>query len=249
MKHLIPLLEGGLIFLTLEVFLFKPTFFLYIILAVTFFIILGMLIPKQRFLNRREFWHYLSSPLIFTWSAILLLLFFENIYFKHFFIFGAGVYIVFYFENLFYYLVMRGNETQISFLRMTNIMNVVSVFFLASGFYGIKTFLQVPIWVLTFIFFIFSSGLMYTSLWIIKQKFKEIVWEVVIVALLISQVFLFINFLPIGFYASGTLVGVLFYILSGIVTNHLRENKIPYKRYLIVGAILILLVVLTARWV
>ncbi|MBU1179681.1 hypothetical protein KJ885_01925 [Patescibacteria group bacterium] len=249
MGHLIPLLEGGLIFLTLEIFLFKPVWLVYVVLGLTLFIVLGMLVPKKRFLGGREFWHYLSGPLIFVWSSILLLLFFENIFFKHFFILGVAVYIFFYFENLFYYLVSGGKESSESFLRMTNMLGVVSIFFLAAGLYGVKTFIQLPIWLLNIIFFIFSAGLIYGSLWIIKQKFREVLWEVFIVALIISEFFLVIHFLPIGFYAGGAIVGVFYYIVAGILTNYLKNKQIPYKRYVITGLILLFVIVLTARWV
>ena len=249
MSHLIPLLEGGLIFLTLEAFLLKPTWFLYIVLAVTLIIVFGMLVPRQRFLGGQEFWHYLSGPLIFVWSSILLFLFFENIFLKHFFILAVGIYIFFYFENLLYYLVSGRENGKTSFLRMTNLMNVVSIFFLATGFYGIKTFIQLPIWLLNIIFFIFVGGLLYSSLWIIKHKFRKIFWEIFVVALVIAELFLVISFLPIGFYAGGAIVGVVYYVLAGIITNYLLKDEIPHKRYVITGLILLFIIVLTARWV
>jgi len=248
MIHIIPLLEGGLIFLTLETFLLKPQWLFYIVGAMSIFIILGLLIPKQRFLSGREFWHYLASPLIFTWSAIVLLTFFENIYFKHFFILSIGTYIFFYFENLFYYLILGKEKGENNFLRMTNMMNVVSVFFLAVGFYGIKTFLQLPIWILAIIFFIFGSGLIYSSLWIVKQNLKEIYIEVLAMALIITELFLATNFLPLGFYSSGAIVGIIYYIASGILINYLKSKDMAYKRYVFMGSALLLLVILTAKW-
>ena len=173
MGHIIPLVEGGLAFLTLELFLFKPTFLIYIVISLSFFIILGMLIPRKRFLSGREFWHYLSTPLIFIWSAVLLFIFLENIYFKHFFIFGTTLYLFLYFENLLHYFITTDKEGRNSFLRMTNLMNVVSIFFLSSGLFAIKTFIQLPTWMLSIIFLIFSAGLVYNSLSILKIKLKE----------------------------------------------------------------------------
>lgn len=248
MKHLIPLLEGGLIFLTLEIFLFRPEWLFFIAFILVFFIFLGMLVPKQRLLGGKEFWNFIPGPIIFLWSAVLLLLFFENVFFKHFFILGVSVYIIFYFENLFYYLIADKEEGEESFLRATNMMNVVSVFFLASGLYGIKTFIHLPIWILLIVFFIFSSGLIYVSLWIINQKFRKIIWEVFIPALIISEIFLVIHFLPIGFYAAGASVGIIYYSMAGILINFLKKDEIPYKRYLVTGLILLIMVVLTARW-
>lgn len=249
MGHLIPLLEGGLIFLALEIFILKPTFLIYCAIAATLFIFLGMLVPKQRFLGGAEFWHYIFNPLIFVWSSILLLMFFEGSYFKHFFILGIGVYIVFYFENLFYYLSSGREKNEENFSRAANIMNVISIFFLAAGLYGIKTFIQPPTWVLSVIFFIFSSALIYGALWIAKPSFRDIFWYVVVVSLIITELFAALNFLPIGFYADGAILGVLYYMAAGVMINFLKKGVPPYRRYLIIGSLLLLAVIATAKWI
>ncbi|MBU4421594.1 hypothetical protein L6259_02295 [Candidatus Parcubacteria bacterium] len=249
MKHIIPILEGTTIFLALEVLLFKPAWLIYIILLITFVIFLGVILPKKRLVGKNEFWHYLASPLIFIWSGTILLLFFENTYFRHFFVLGLSAYILFYFENFLYYLIASSDESRDSFLRINNLMNVVSVFFLSASFYGIKTFIQLHLWVLSIIFFIFSAGLIYSPLWTLKKKTKIIIPEMLVVALIITELFIAIQFLPIGFYASGALVGVLYYILSGILINYLKHGKIIYKRYIVVGLILLSLILFTARWV
>jgi hypothetical protein len=248
MGHLIPLLEGGLIFAALEVFLWKPVFLVYVAAAITVLIILGMLAPKQRFLDIVEFWHYIFNPLIFAWSAILLLLFFENIYFKHLFVLGIAVYIIFYFENLFYYLSSGKEKNEDNFSRAANIMNVVSIFFLAAGLYGVKTFIQLPVWMLGIIFFIFSGALVYGALWIVKPVFRDIFWEILVVSLIITELFVALNFWPIGFYADGAVLGILYYIIAGILVNFLKKGVAPYKRYLIIGSILLLAVLATAKW-
>ena len=249
MGHIIPLFTGGLIFLSLELFLFRPQLLFYEIGAMSLFLILGLSVPKRKFLSGKEFWHFLTNPLIFVWSSVILLLFFENIYFKHFFVLGVGIYVSFYFENLFYYLISGRGGGDSSFLRMTNMMNVVSVFFLAAGFYGIKTFIQLPMWLLTIVFFIFSSGLIYASLWTIKHNLREIYTEILVIALIMSEMFLAINLSPLSFYAAGAVAGIIFYVLSGITINFLKDGEIVYKRYVITGSILLLLVAATARWV
>ncbi|PIR67034.1 MAG: hypothetical protein COU51_00745 [Parcubacteria group bacterium CG10_big_fil_rev_8_21_14_0_10_36_14] len=249
MKHIIPILEGTIIFLALETILLKPTWLIYILLLTASVIFLGVLLPKKKFSGKNEFWHYLASPLIFVWSGTILLLFFENVYFKHFFVLGLGAYILFYFENFLYYLIVPSDESRDSFLRINNLMNVVSIFFLSASFYGIKTFIQLHLWLLSIIFFIFSLGLIYGPLWTLKKKTKIIIPEMLIAALIITELFTAIQFLPIGFYASGALVGILYYILSGVLINYLKYKKIVYRRYIIVGLILLFLILFTARWV
>lgn len=248
MIHLIPLIEGGLIFLTLEVFLFKPALWLYAMIAVTAFIVLGALIPKRKYSSRREFLHYIFNPLIFAWSAFLLLLFFENQYFRHLFVLGVAVYLFFYFENLFYYLIFEKEKNTDNFLRMTNLMNVVSIFFLATGLYGVKTFIQLPIWPLAGAFFIFSGALIYGVLGIVKPAFRDIMFDVIVLSLIIMEFFTVLSFLPIGFYAGGAILGIIYYILAGIVISFLKNASAPYKRYIIVGGILLGIVILTAKW-
>jgi len=249
MGHIIPLLEGGLAFLTLELFLFKPTLLVYIVIALSIFIILGMLIPRKRFLSGREFWHYLSTPLIFIWSAVLLFIFLENIYLKHFFILGTTIYLFLYFENLFHYFITTDKDGRNNFLRMTNLMNVVSIFFLSAGLFAIKIFIQLPIWMLSSIFFIFSAGLIYNSFSILKIKLKEIFWEILILSLLMTEFFIAIHFLPVGFYTAGAILAIIFYMFAGVLINKMKHKEVNYKRYVITGFILLFMVLLTARWV
>jgi len=234
--------------LALEIFLLKPVFLIYVVLAITILIFLGILIPKQRFLDGAEFWHYIFNPLIFIWSAILLLLFFENTYFKHFFALGAAVYIIFYFENLFYYVSSGKEKNEENFSRTTNIMNVVSVFFLAAGLYGVKTFIQLPTWILATVFFALSSTLIYGAFWVIKPVWRDIILEIFIVALIVTELFIALSFLPIGFYADGAILGIIYYMLAGIMTNFLKKGEAPYRRYLAIGSLLLLFVIATAKW-
>lgn len=248
MVHLIPLLEGGLIFLTLESFLFKPTAWIYVIVGMALIISLGMIVPKKKFLSWREFLHYIFNPVIFVWSACLLLLFFENVYFRHFFVLGVGVYIFFYFENLFYYLVSGNEESADGFLRITNLMNVVSVFFLAAGLYGVKTLIQLPIWLVSIVFSALLGALIYGAFGLVKPVPKEIVWDILIVSLIMAEFFVVLNFLPIGFYAAGAVLGIIYYMIAGIVINFLKKGTAPYQRYLLVGGALLLVVILTAKW-
>ncbi len=248
MIHLIPLFEGGLIFLTLEVFLFKPASWIYAMAAITALIFLGALIPKRKYSSRRDFFHFIFNPLIFAWSAFLLLLFFENIYFRHFFVLGVAAYLFFYFENLFYYLIGEKEKNADNFLRMTNLMNVVSIFFLAAGLYGVKTFIQLPIWPLAAVFFVFSGALVYGVLGIVKPAFREIIFDIIVLSLIIMEFFVVLSFLPIGFYAGGAILGIIYYMIAGIVISFLKNAAAPYKRYVIVGGILLAIVILTARW-
>ncbi len=248
MIHLIPLLEGGLILLTFEFFLFRPASWFYAMAAVTVFIFLGAIIPKRKYSNRREFFHYIFNPLIFVWSAFLLLLFFENQYFRHFFVLGVAVYLFFYFENLFYYLIFEKQKITDNFLRMTNLMNVVSIFFLAAGLYGVKTFIQLPIWLLAAVFFVFSGVLIYGVLGIVKPAFRDIVFDIIVLSLIIMEFFVVLSFLPIGFYAGGAILGIIYYMIAGIAISFLKNAAAPYKRYIIVGGILLAIIILTAKW-
>lgn len=248
MIHLIPIFEGGLIFLILDFFLFKPAAWIYVIIGTALLIAAGMAIPKKKFLSWREFLHYIFNPVIFVWSAMLLLLFFENLYFKHFFILGVGIYILFYFENLFYYLISGKEKNVESFLRITNLINVISVFFLAAGLYGVKTLVQIPIWLVSIVFFLFSVALIYGAFGVIKPAFREIVLDIFVVSIIITELFVVLNLLPIGFYASGAILGILYYVMAGIMINYLKHGIAPYKRYIIIGTMLLLLVILTAKW-
>jgi hypothetical protein len=250
MVHLIPVLEGVLALLSFELFFFKPSLVVFFVLAPVIFIILGMLIPKKKFLGKGEFWRYLPDPLIFILSAVLLVLFFENKYLRHFFALGSAIYLFLYFENLFFYLASEQENKRENFLRMTNLMNVVTIFFLAAGLYGVKTFLQLPIIWLAAGFFFFTAWLFYGTMWIVrKTRLRENAAYILSLALICAEIFLAVSFLPLGFYTSGAISGIVYYCISGVLINFLDKGAAPWRRYLTIGGILLLLVLLTARWV
>lgn len=251
MSHLIPFLGGGLVFLSFELFLFRPELWLWAAASATLFIILGMLVPKQRFLSGREFWNYIFDPLILIWSAGLLILFFENRYFRHIYSFAIGIYIFLYFENLFYYLISDKEDGKENFLRMTNLINVVSVFLLSAGLYAIRIFMQFPIWALILTFFFFCGGMFYGTMWTLRQSWRDNLPYIAALAIVAVEVFTAVAFLPIGFYVGGAILSIVYYMTSGILINSAMGKESPriYKRYLFVGFALLALALITARWV
>ena len=68
-------------------------------------------------------------------------------------------------------------------------------------------------------------------------------------SLLITEFFVVINFLPIGFYISGATIAIIYYMLAGILINKMKHKELKYMRYLITGFILLFVVLFTARWV
>ena len=64
-----------------------------------------------------------------------------------------------------------------------------------------------------------------------------------------TEFFIAIHFLPVGFYTAGAILAIIFYMFAGVLINKMKHKEVNYKRYVITGFILLFMVLLTARWV
>jgi len=68
--------------------------------------------------------------------------------------------------------------------------------------------------------------------------------------LIISEIFLTVSFLPSSIYVNGMLVTISYYMLSGLARNWLIgiKDKRVVKRYVVTSLSLLVLILLTAKW-
>jgi hypothetical protein len=68
--------------------------------------------------------------------------------------------------------------------------------------------------------------------------------------LILVELFWSISFLPFNYNITGLILAVCYYVIIGLVKNHLlgKLDAAKVKMYLILGGVSLFLIMLTARW-
>jgi hypothetical protein len=117
--------------------------------------------------------------------------------------------------------------------------------------YGFRLFLALPLWLLVPAAFALTGFLVASTLWVCKIERAKLLPYAFGGALILTELFLALTYLPTGFFTNGALLAVFFYAYLGISRAHVLQKLSPLvaKRY--VGASLGLAVIIlsTAKWV
>jgi len=261
-KRIIPIFLPLLVFVLLEVPLFKPSLVFYVvpslIISVVFFT--SGLLPRssKKQLEIPGFSRstmvskiiILSNPLLLVLCSLFFLIFLENQWLHHLIVFAVSTILVIYLEDVFIYS-FRPHKYQIySLENISNYLSLITAFFFYSGLYSLSIFLKVETFILFF-------GLMAVTFVLFLQNisiygiFLSQSWRHILVSILIcAEVFWALGFLPSSFYVNGLILTSVFYITLNINRLYLigEFKKRAVRRYLIIGLVVILLTFGTARW-
>jgi hypothetical protein len=232
-----------------EVFVFFPRFF-FVSLALGGLLIVvstKQLAAKDRRLDWPLFFYF---PLIFFLSSSLYETLIPNFYIVQALIL-LNVYFVFVYFNNLYYFFRYGAPDRIDRLD-TFLMagSVLSVFFLAASAYGLPVFLGWSFWPLLAAFSLLTLPFFFQPFILgtlnLRKNWPFFLSAFFIMGQLAGVVYLF----PFSFNILGLLTAIFFYLLFLVVRLFIRGRlsgqviKFP----LISGFIMIIILLLTARW-
>ena len=205
---------------------------------------------NKKVLIKKELFFYAFFGLLQVLSGLFFFLFLENFFIK---IVLALIIVILNFIYL--------NELFIQFYKKTTVqpeklwaifysIQISSIFFIASNFFGLRDFLSIPFIYLLLIFFILVIILSrYNNFQDYSLKINP-KWFRVIIAFIISQIFWAISLLPQVYYLKGILVALFYSIIINLIIWQLGQ-KVQTKlirSYLIISIIVILLILFTSQW-
>lgn len=196
-------------------------------------------------------WHVALTPVAFVISMALFLLFVESALLQVLIPLFGGLFVFFFSEHLFRFVHLPGLYQPYALEHTSLVLHVTTMYFLATTFFGLQIFLQAQVWLLALAFVCVSAALVYETLWVSKIRDGFALRAAGVLGLVLGEVFLAIALLPISFLVSGALMAIVFYVLLGMVraASLQKLSAIVLRRYLISGAALLLLILLTAQWV
>jgi len=250
-KHFYLIGPGG-IFLLLEVLLAQPflVWFIFVLsvlgLIFSFWLLSGPKIKKDFFL-------FLISPVLFYIASFLFLIFLIpqiNVFFKH----GFILFISLVLGILYFIICQSAHNPEEHYLKVLSVLfeylNLFTTIFSFSFFYNLVFFLNAPFWFVQFLTGVLMIILFYQIFWSNQFIAKKNIVFLPVMALVFMELFWAIGLWPINFYSRGLIMGIFYYLFSGLVRNHFSENlrKKIVQKYLAISFISLLIILLTSHW-
>lgn len=232
-----------------EIFLFKPHFF-FVSLGLSVLIIVFYV--RALIKKRSEiFWPiYILTPILFylsfsVYSAIIV----GQFWIQAIFLLNAW-FVYSYLKNLYYHFSFGAPERESKLRRLVATGSFLSTFAFAANLYGLPIFLSWPFFLILLFFMLISGGLFGQFLIYSKNVSRDELIFLGINILVLAEFAGVLYFLPLNFNILGLLTAIVFYFL--ILLNDWRgEGRLDFKNIkwpLIIVSVIIVSVMLTARW-
>lgn len=248
--RLIPFLSALATFLMFFGILLAPQMLAEIFGIYLIILIYGLFELLGRRIGDRDFWTVLVSVLCFVAAGLGFFIFLEGLVWQIFFaLASAGVVGVFTEQWYRWFYANRDMPSYTLDVSLT-ILEIFSVFFAASSFIGLRIFMKSQIWILipAFAFLIFALFMVTRQ---IHYTLRHLLLSGLIAAVLFSQIFFAVLFLPSGFVALGAIVAIAWYVFTGLLK--VSELGAPLKktvfRYAVLASVCFILTAATARWI
>lgn len=200
--------------------------------------------------HRSDWWRFTSTPWLLASSILLFSLLLSRGWILVSLLIVMVLLEAIYWRYVVTYTDVTATYAPFSLERLSFNLNFVVVFFVSGALYGLRTFLDISLWIVTPIFAAVLALLIIQRLWITKQ-YGGIVWRLAISTWLSAvEIFLLTSFLPFDFRILAFIVTAVYY---GLITLNSKDSETVKKinRFwllLIILALTFIAVLATARW-
>ncbi len=200
--------------------------------------------------TRRDWWRFAVTPTLLALAALAFSLLIPGKGGALSVLVVAGILQLLYWRYAYLYAARPGNYVPFSLERLGASLDFLTVYFLTAAGYGLKTFLDVPTWMLALAFALLISLLWSQWLWVGKIN-RAVGWRhAAVAAVVLTELFLLQYFSPLDFRLLAFPVASGYYVLVNLMSLKMAGSLDRRKIYTL-GAVLLvswLAVFLTARW-
>lgn len=227
----------------------------YVVLGPVHLLILLLLIRLVGFRpGHFSFWTFINTPFLFLVSSNFLFLFFENRPEQIGLAVCTSLLIFFFAEHLFNYLHLPGNYQAYSLEYLSLAMHVLTIFFVSATGFGLNILLQlqhIGVLILSVLFFLITLFVIYSTLWVSKVESKKTKRYALAGAVLTTELFAVLTFLPTGFYTSAAILTLFFYLFLGLMRAHFLDqlSTLVLRRYFLICVILLAIILFFSSWI
>ena len=242
-------LYGIITFLGLQAGILKPSLFW---VSLSFVLLLNILFVwlSNRSKLDKNFFNFLISPFIFLLSGFIFLGFADNNIIRQAAVIFLSVGSAAFIKQLILLNFHKYQYKNHSLSTVSRVLNTTTIFFWFGGGFDLYIFLKIPFWIIFPITIAVAYLLTYQFFIINKIKIIGSQWFIPVIALLITELFLVVFWLPLLSAVKGLLVTSFYYFFTGIAQHFFLATltKKTYWRYGTMVLFICILTLLTARW-
>ncbi len=249
-KRLLPLFIPLLIWVLVQIFYFNPKL-VYVVLVLSNMALFYVLWQFTRSSNiDHKWWNYLILPSFLLSFAVLFSLFVQDKILIQLIFIVLSIFLYIYLKYSFYCLLEPMSYREDSMSNISSYLNFTTFFLLASVAYGLQSFLNFSVLMLSFVVLVASFLLIYQIIWANKINFQRGLIYILIGCLIIVELAWSISFLPFNYMAAGLMLAICYYVLTNLIKNYLLDelDGKKIKTHLFIGLAGIVLILLTSRW-
>lgn len=203
-----------------------------------------------RRLRERDLWYALAAVLFVSLSGMGFFLGLESVVGKVVVAIFVAVIVTLFSEQLYRWFYAPVRIPSYALAVTNGLVEIFTVFFLASDLIGLRIFLRLPLWILTPVFMVAIALQFLIARWL-RGETRKLMVPAALIGLLFGQIMLALLYLPSSFMVGGALVAIVWYVVAGILriidVGLAPQRLVP--RYLALGGLLIVMVAATARWI
>lgn len=249
-RRLTPFLSSIALFALFEWLISQPSLFWGIgAVVVTGGIAASALVGRSEVRGGR--WHFALLAGLYVVSALGFLVLLDTTTFQHLHsAMAAGLWWL-WIEQLYRFHYLPGTYIPFSVANVTSLVTVVTAFYLFSTAFALKLLLGYPFWLLTVLVGLAGTLFAIEIIWSEKLSPWRFWSMPMTIGLVVAELFWALNYLPAGYFVNGLIVTVMLYLSVNLGRFALKRALQPavVKRYLLIAALMLLLVLLSARWI
>jgi hypothetical protein len=198
-----------------------------------------------------QFWHLLGTPALFVLSGFGAMLLLESAAIKIVLAVLVTALLVLFVEHVFSYIHLPVNYQPFTLEYLSQLLHILSIFFISTLGFGMSLFLHTPLWLLSPIFFCILLFIVYGTLWAGKIEAARARPYAFAGAVLTTEMFMALSFLPTGFYSNAAFLALGAYVFLGLSRAHAlhKLSTEVLKRYSILFFVLTLIIAATSQWI
>lgn len=200
--------------------------------------------------DRNDWWRFAVTPLFLAFATIAFALLISGTW-PVLLLLGAIVIL----ETMYWGYAYRYASRSVAYRpfsleRLSASLDFLSVFFLASAAYGLKIFLDLPLWLTGGSFCLLVCVLVLQWIWMGKATVAKYWRSSLVIAVVVIELFFLVTFFPLDYRLLGFLAASAYYVLMSIMTA--ANAGTLSKRHLRLAAMIIIVcwlaIFATGRW-
>lgn len=227
-----------------------PRVYLWVAPAALIVLCVTVGLAARRSVRSADFWHFLLAPFALMLSALAYVLFLDSGWQRGIVLMTGGLGSWWYLQNLGTFLFWPSSYQPYALENISSHLNLVAAFFLYASFFSLRLFLSWPLSVITLLIGVFTALLAYQMSWVNKLAWHRSLPFILVLALVLAEAFLAVQFLPTVSAVNALLLATLLYVLTSLSRVHLLaglERRLV-QRYVGIALAVFALTIITARW-